>query len=197
MRYGEDTAQASKKFWSYIQCQCSMKQNSNVSKPNKVSGPDNLSPRVHVLKEYASIIAPLLRTVYQKLLDTLADPNDWKQSTVSPVYKKGDRYQPANYRPISLMCICRKIMEHIITSNMKRYHESNHLHHRQHGFRAQRSCEAQLVELTSEILELMDQQQEVDVCVLDFSKVFDKVNHAKLIEKCSEIGLSSQVSSWN
>ena len=80
---------------------------------------------------------------------------------------------------------------------MIRYLESNQLHHRQHGFRAQRSCAAQLVELTSEISELMDQQQKVDVCVLDFSKVFDKVNHAKLIEKCSEIGLSRQVSSWN
>ena len=108
-----------------MQSQCSMKQNSNVSKPNKASGPDNLSPRVH--KEYASIIAPLLRTLYQKLLDTLAVPIDWKQSTVSPVFKKGGRYQPANYRPISLMCICSKIMEHIITSNMKRYFESNHL----------------------------------------------------------------------
>ena len=54
----------------------------------------------------------------------------------------------------------------------------------------------QLVELTSEISEMMDQQQEVDACVLDFSKAFDKVNHAKLIEKCSEIGLSRQVNSW-
>ena len=163
--------------------------------PNKASGPDNLSPRV--LKECASIIAPLLRTLYQKSLDTSAVPYDWKQATVSPVFKKGDRYQPANYRPISLTCICSKIMEHIITSNMKRYLESNHLlHHRQHGFRAQRSCETQLVELTSEISEMMDQQQEVDACVLDFSKAFDKVNQAKLIVKCSEIGLSRQVNSW-
>ena len=43
---------------------------------------------------------------------------------------------------------------------------------------------------------MMDQQQEVDVCVLDFSKAFDKVNHAKLIEICSEIGLSRQANSW-
>ena len=52
------------------------------------------------------------------------------------------------------------------------------------------------IELTSEASEMMDHQQEVDACVLDYSKAIDKVNHVKLIEKCSEIGLSRPVNRW-
>lgn len=162
---------------------------------SKACGPDGFGPRV--LKETASAITTALTHLFQRSLDTSQIPRDWKTATVSPVFKKGDRYLPSNYRPISLTCVCSKLMEHIITSNLKRYLEGNNiLHKNQHGFRSRRSCETQLVELTSEISNLLDQHQEIDACVLDFSKAFDKVNHVKLVEKVSALGVSRQVSNW-
>ena len=41
-------------------------------------------------------------------------PDDWVEANVAPVFKKGDRHSPANYRPISLTCFCAKLLEHII-----------------------------------------------------------------------------------
>jgi hypothetical protein len=41
-------------------------------------------------------------------------PSDWKYANVAPAYKKGEKYNAANYRPISLTCISCKIMEHVI-----------------------------------------------------------------------------------
>ena len=77
------------------------------------------------------------------------------------------------------------------------YLEGNQLlHNRQHGFRSKRSCESQLIELTSQLSELLDQGKEVDAIVLDFSKAFDKVNHSKLIQKTNNIGVNSQVVKW-
>ena len=47
-------------------------------------------------------------------------PGDWHQTNVAPAYEKGEKYDPANYRPVSLTCICcktyipaSKIMQHL------------------------------------------------------------------------------------
>ena len=40
-------------------------------------------------------------------------PDEWRQANVSPVYKKGEKYDAANYRPVSLTCICCITPEHI------------------------------------------------------------------------------------
>jgi len=39
-------------------------------------------------------------------------PDDWNQALVAPIFKKGDKISPANYRPISITSVCYKIMEH-------------------------------------------------------------------------------------
>ena len=51
-------------------------------------------------------------------------------------FKRGDEDSPANYRPISLTCICSKLLEHIITKSiMSHLEHHNLLYHLQHGFR--------------------------------------------------------------
>jgi hypothetical protein len=163
--------------------------------PHKATGPDDLSPRL--MKMMAKVIAPALTHIYQISLDSACVPEDWKMARVCPVFKKGDRYQPCNYRPISLTCVSSKILEHIVTSNLTRYIESNNkLTSRQHGFRSRRSCESQLIELTSDISQLLDDGKEVDACFLDFSKAFDKVDHSHLIKKLVNIGANSQITNW-
>ena len=47
-------------------------------------------------------------------------PDDWVEANVAPVFKKGDRHSPANYRPISLTCVCAKLLEHIICKQIMR-----------------------------------------------------------------------------
>ena len=75
--------------------------------------------------------------------------------------------------------------------------EGNHLlYNRQHGFRARLSCETQLVELVADISKELDAGNEVDACLLDFSKAFDKVCHAKLLTKMRNIGVSKQITDW-
>ena len=88
-------------------------------KEHKASGPDDISPRV--LKELASSIAPILKLIFQKSYSTGQLPSDWKKANVVPAYKKGPKSDPANYRPISLTCICCKMMEHIIASSIMKH----------------------------------------------------------------------------
>ena len=94
------------------------KQLQNLN-PNKASGPDQMSPRL--LKTVATEIAPALAFLFQQPFDTTTTPTQWKQALVSAIYKSGSKADPSNYRPISLTCLCCKIMEHIVLSHMAKH----------------------------------------------------------------------------
>ena len=145
----------------------------------KAPGPDGLTPKI--LKECAKNVAPLLQQIFQRSLDTGDLPDDWKQANVSPIFKKGNRSDPANYRPVSLTSIPCKLLEHIIfTSIMSHLEKNNILNDEQHGFRKGRSCETQLALTIDDLAKILDKQGQADVIIMDFSKAFDLVPHQRL-----------------
>ena len=75
-------------------------------KPHKAAGPDTIPPTV--LKELSHQISPILEIIFNKSLQTGQVPNDWKEADVAPIFKKGDKHNPCNYRPVSLTCIISK-----------------------------------------------------------------------------------------
>ena len=163
--------------------------------PNKAAGPDNIRPKV--LKELATNIAPILHIIFGVSLDTGVVPRDWRCANVSPVYKKGEKYIAENYRPISLTCICCKLMEHIVTSHIMNHADKNSiLYPLQHGFRSQRSCETQLVEFVEDITQNMAAGKQTDILIMDFSKAFDKVCHSLLVHKLRHYGIKGKVNQW-
>ncbi len=132
----------------------------------------------------AEELAPVLADFYQQSLQEETVPTEWKIADLAPIFKKGDRTKPSNYRPVSLTAIPCKVMEHIIVSNVMRHLEHNSiLTDFQHGFRAKRSCDTQLLITTHDILQLIDKKKQVDLTILDFSKAFDVVSHDKLLIK--------------
>ncbi len=164
-------------------------------KPHKAPGPDNITPKV--LKECAESIAPPLRQVFQKSLSTGELPEDWLTANVSPIFKKGDRSDPSNYRPVSLTSIPCKILEHIIHSNMMTHFEThNLLNNEQHGFRRGRSCETQLALTVHDLAQILDNQGQADVIIMDFSKAFDLVPHQRLLLKLKEAGITGSLHMW-
>ena len=163
--------------------------------PNKATGPDMLPARI--LKELATEISPFLTLIYQKSLESGVIPTNWKSANVTAIFKKGERYKASNYRQVSLTCICCKIQEHIITSNVLKhldYHQI--LTDCQHGFRARRSCETQLLTLADELISGLDQKQQHDLIILDFSKAFDRVPNERLLKKLRHYGIEGTTYSW-
>ena len=151
-------------------------------KTRKASGPDEI-PAI-MLKTCAEEIAPMLTFIFQQSLDTGTVPDDWKMALVTPVFKKGKRSAPENYRPVSLTSICCKINEHIIVSEtMSHLERQDILVDYQHGFRRRRSCESQLLITAHDLASILNKRSQVDVAVLDFAKAFDKVPHQRLIKK--------------
>lgn len=164
-------------------------------KPDKAPGPDNITARV--LKELHKEIAPILTTIFQISLTQGKLPKQWKEANVIPIFKKGSKYLPSNYRPVSLTCIICKVLEHILVSSIMTHFENhNILHPNQHGFRKKLSCETQLIELTNDLAKSLDNRTQTDLLIMDFSKAFDKVPHKRLISKLSWLGITGPTLSW-
>ena len=98
---------------------------------------------------------------------------------------------------LALQIILCKLLEHIITSNLVRHLDKNSiLYELQHGFRTKRSGETQLTMLLEELHRNQLEGKQTDLILLDFSKVFDKVNHEKLIHKLHGYGVRGKTLSW-
>ena len=148
--------------------------------PSKAAGPDQLKPRV--LKELAEELSPMVTLIFKASQKQQRVPKQWKEANVAPIFKKGEKYRAANYRPVSLTCVLCKTMEHIIASQvMKHLAKNNLLHNNQHGFRSKLSTETQLIEFTEDMLRGMKDGKQSDVVIMDFAKAFDKVSHKKLL----------------
>ena len=145
----------------------------------------------------ADEISPLLTIIFQRSFDCGKVPDDWRSANITPVFKKGDRFKASNYRPVSLTSLCCKIQEHIITSNILRHLDDNSiLTDCQHGFRARRSCETQLLTLAHELAESIDKRRQMDLIILDFSKAFDRVPHQRLLAKIDHNDIKGQTYRW-
>ena len=80
----------------------------------------------------------------------------------APVHKKNDKQLVKNYRPISLLPICRKIFERILYSSLFNFLNQNDLISPvQSGFKPDGSCTNQLLSITHEIYHSMDQGYEI------------------------------------
>ncbi|XP_014679418.1 PREDICTED: RNA-directed DNA polymerase from mobile element jockey-like, partial [Priapulus caudatus] len=163
--------------------------------PKKAIGPDNLPTTL--LKNYAEIIGPMLCLIYKQSIHTGDMPEDWLNANIIAAHKKGNKSDPANYRPISLTCVACKVMEHIIfRSVMDHFDHNNILANCQHGFRKSHSCETQLLSTVNDLSYRLDNKEQVDVAILDFAKAFDTVPHNKLLHKLNYYGTRGKTLIW-
>lgn len=163
--------------------------------PNKASGPDKISPLI--LKQLATPISQHLQIIFQTSINSGTAPKQWRLATVSPIFKKGDRHLASNYRPVSLTAVACKLCEHIIAKSIMCHLEAhNLLTDYQHGFRAKRSCETQLLCFIDDLAQNMCDGHQVDIAVMDFSKAFDVVPHERLLSKLDFYGIRGHPHSW-
>ena len=130
-------------------------------------------------------------------LNTGELPSDWLKANICPVFKKGNRSSPSNYRPISLTSSCCKVLEHIIFhSIMDHIQLNNILIDNQHGFQPGFSCQTQLISLMEDVSYALDNQLQTDLILLDFSKAFDTVPHKRLLAKLQHYKIDNHVWAW-
>jgi len=110
----------------------------------------------------------------------------WKDAGVIPLFKKGNKSDTQNYRPVSFTSIVCKILEsRIIIKNSILGHLTKFslIRESQHGFTKGRSCLTNLLEFMEEVTDKLDNGKPFDIIYLDFLKAFDKVPNQRLFKK--------------
>ena len=162
---------------------------------SKASGPYLIHPRL--LKEGAFVLSPHLSKLFNKSIELCQFPSDWKLANIIPVYKKGNRTNATNYRPISLLSCLGKAFEKCIFKHLYNYLKSMDIISKaQSGFTPGNSAVFQLVDLYDTFCRALDDGKEVRVVFCDISKAFDRVWHRGLLFKLKQAGISNPLLKW-
>ncbi|KAF2346319.1 Reverse transcriptase domain [Trinorchestia longiramus] len=154
----------------------------SILNPYKSTEPDGLGPRI--LNETAEVISESLTNIFNRSLETGIVPDDWKRANVTPIFKKGNKQIPNNYRPISLTFVISKTIERLLKVRITMHlNDQNLINDNQHGFREKRSCLTNLLDFFGEVNRINDRTKGIDLVYLDFQKAFVKVPHERLMAK--------------
>ena len=146
----------------------------NNLKEHSSAGPDGIGPRI--LKAAVNELVRPLTFIFTESVRTAEIPEDWKKAKVTPIYKKGLKGEPGNYRPVSLTSVPCRILESIIKDNLMEYlAENNLIRESQHGFITGKSCATNLITFMDKLTKVVDNGKAADIFYLDFAKAFDKV----------------------
>ena len=161
----------------------------------KSPGPDSFHPRV--LYELRHELCEPLHIIFTTSYKSGKLPADWRSANITAIYKKGNKKEPKNYRPVSLTSVICKIMESIVRDIiMDNFLSNDLLSNNQYGFIKGRSTVIQLLKIMDEWTYNLDKGIQIDVIYTDFEKAFDKVPHQRLISKLEAYNLNSTLLLW-
>ena len=112
---------------------------------NESEGPDGIHP---VSSENSEILAYPLKLIFEKSFKLSTLPLYWRSGNITTIFKKGSKLDAENYRPVSLTCICCKVMESIVRQSITNHLiDNNVFSNNQFGFIKGRSTVMQLLKL--------------------------------------------------
>ena len=164
--------------------------------PSKSStGPDNISNKL--LKEIISYIVVPLTHIFNLSLQTGVVPDMYKLAKVVPLFKSGDKQDPNNYRPISLLPSLSKILERIVYNRLIGFLlKHDVIYYKQFGFLKGRSTEQAMTEIILKIIEAIENKNYSLGVFLDLSKAFDSISHNILLTKLFRYGVRGIALDW-
>jgi hypothetical protein len=135
-------------------------------------------------------IAVPLSIIINKCLEEGVFPNVLKKARIIPIFKKGDKCDPGNYRPISILPVLSKILEKIVAEQLTHFLDKfKILHPQQFGFQKQKSTSNAIAHLVESVLMAFEDRSDTYGIFCDLSKAFDCVDHGILLRKLDHYGI--------
>ena len=146
------------------------------------------------LQQTAQTISRQLAPLFNRCIQRGCMPLCWKRANVTPIHKKGSLNDFRNYRPISLLSCLSKVLERLVSDDLRDYLEKNNIiTGAQYGFRKKSSTLDQLLDVYDKMMSGLDQRKVTKLLFLDVSKAFDRVWHNGLLHKLECLGVNGGV----
>ena len=163
--------------------------------PSKTASIDNLSGKF--LEDGADILARRISQRCNLSIKLNSFPRSCKIAKVKPLFKKGSKTDPQNYRPISLLPILSKVIERIIHDQAQEFLSKNKILYRfQSGFRKNYSTNTCLGHLTDKINTGFEKGLFTGMILIDLQMAFDTIDHPILTKKMKCLSFSKKVVYW-
>ena len=150
-----------------------------------------------IIKLIQDEILPVVTHIVNLSIVSQEFPVYWKRTKIVPLFKKGDKSDPKNYRPVAIVPILSKVLERVIFNQLSTYLEINNLiHPNHHAYRKNHNTTTALVQMYDGWLKALDDSLFTGICLLDMSAAFDTVNHELLLKKLKLYGLNDAAIKW-
>ena len=150
-----------------------------------------------MLKFIPEEISSVLAKIFNMSIALGSFPIQWKAATVTAVYKRGNRSEINNYRPISILPLVAKIFKRAVDRQFRIFLESHKLlFQHQQGFRKLHSCQSALISLTDTLFTNRNDKKHSIIASLDYSKAFETLDHKILLNKLAALNMSESALSW-
>lgn len=145
-------------------------------------------------EEATSRLAQVVWRIISKMWKSASVPEKWNKAVIVPVWKKGDKRDPQNYRGISLIPVMMKIYSKVLTNRLTQIVEGNGILVReQAGFRSKEECVAQATALYEVVARRLNEGKETYGVFIDFAKAYDKVPHEGMLRKLRRTGIKGRL----
>ena len=150
------------------------------------NGPDNIPGKL--LQCLANQLSPHVTVLFNHVLKTGIFPKQWKQSYVTPLYKKGNRNCVSSYRPISNLSKLSLVLERLVFDKLYQFVKKA-ISSQQYGFMKRKSTTLHFLDFVMDAYRCNDNKEIMYTLYVDFAKAFDKVSHPILLEKLHRFGV--------
>ena len=170
---------------------------SEVIKNIKITSPGYDDVNIKVIKECNEEISPVLQLIVNKCFREGSFPKKLQIAKIIPIYKKGDKSNHVNYRPVSILSSFSKIIEKLFAIRLSDYFSKfSLLTDSQYGFRPKYSTELAIHQLSQNIYNTLDNKQYQISVFCDLSKAFDTVSHNILLHKLDNYGVRGKANDF-
>ena len=172
-----------------------MQQEVKLLKDNKAIGPQSIPTKL--FKTFNKTLSEPLTNLINLSFIKGVFPNVLKTAQILPTFKKGDKTEMNNYRPISLISNVSKILEKLMYKRLYTFlEENNSFYPCQFVFRSNHSTNSAIIEITEQIRKACDKGIFACGIYLNLKKAFDTVNHNELHTKLEHYGIKRNANYW-